>query len=110
MKISQTTLPLTQPDPLLGAQIRHTVRGMAHFAGSGPLDAVCGQCTHFGGKRPRRDRVDGEFKKHLCRAYTFVSGGQRATTGIPPRTPACRYFEPRVPDLPLVGRVRKAAP
>ena len=85
---------LTVPNPELQRLINVTVRGMAHWATSGPPDKHCGECAFYtmvnigAGKGPR------------CQKYRILTG-KWGTTKLPIGTPSCKYFEeikPKVPD------------
>lgn len=67
------------------ANIRASVPGMAHFAGTGPEGATCGKCAHWTISLNRRG-------SYVCAEYARMmhveEGGK-----IPKNTPACRYFK-----------------
>jgi hypothetical protein len=80
--------------PELAQQIKRTVRGMAHFAGTGPSGATCGTCQHLGYFRQRinaqgvvvhTERCGG------CAAFNRLTG--KHGDAPPPRTPGCKYYE-----------------
>lgn len=80
-----------------------TVPGMAYFAKTGPDCAVCRQCKHWGGRKRVRD-AEGYLKPARCRRYRLMRRGQGlppVRDGVPPETPACKYFQnhPRPPQL-----------
>lgn len=58
--------------------------GMAHFAGTGPRNKLCKDCASYIGSD--------------CAKYRAMTG-QSPKRGIPPATPACKYFVK--PELPL---------
>jgi len=75
--------------------------GMAHFAGTGPKDEMCGTCKHFAGyKRRYGPRLSALIIPGRCRQYIRL---MRAATGrrrvasliVPVEAPACRYWSQR---------------
>jgi hypothetical protein len=78
--------------PTLAEQLRQSLAGMAHFAGSGPAGTVCGGCVFLAdlsvGRpgRVRRRRHPG------CRKFFQMTG--KHGDALPPHTPSCRYYEP----------------
>jgi hypothetical protein len=82
-------LTLTQPDSEFTQQLRQSVPGMAHFAGTGPSGATCGGCDYF--RSSKRGTRCAKFTELMRQA--FPSGRAPAEGGDVPRaTPACRYF------------------
>lgn len=66
------------------------IRGMAHFAGSGPEGKTCGDCRHRGYSRLTRDE-DHSWWHRGCEMYRRLTGrfGPRISRDLA----ACRYFE-----------------
>src|SRR6478672_5354061 len=88
----------TGHEPELAQQIQRTREGQAHFAGTGPFGATCGECEHLGYWRQRRSRSGEIIKTERvggC-AQTFKLTGKQGAV-IPPATSACRYFARREP-------------
>jgi hypothetical protein len=84
-------------DAELVRQIRSTVPGMAHFAGSGPFGCTCKDCAFYGYQRVVRTK-SGDVAKTACRRE--CCGKFHALTGkhgeaVPPQTEACKYFARR---------------
>jgi hypothetical protein len=80
--------------PELVNQIRRTVRGMAHWAGSGPAGATCGECVHLGyEKRTFNDSGDviRAARSNGCKKFYELTG--KHGPAVPPSCAACRYFE-----------------
>jgi hypothetical protein len=79
--------------PELAQQIQRSREGQAHFAGTGPFAATCGECEFLGYWRQRRS-ASGEIIKTQraggC-AQTYKLTGKHGAA-IPPATSACRYF------------------
>jgi hypothetical protein len=78
----------------LTQQIRTTRPGMAHFAGSGPLNATCGQCVFLGYFEQVRDAAGNMViaKTRMgCKKYFQLT--QQHGPPVPPNTAACRHFE-----------------
>jgi len=84
--------------PELAQQIQRSREGQAHFAGTGPLGATCGECAYLGYWRQRRSG-NGEIVKTErtggCEKFRELTGKHGAV--VPPATSACRYFERREP-------------
>lgn len=77
--------------PDLARQIRQSVPGMAHFAGTGPSNATCGECGHLGYERFSKAKA---WRFGGCAKF-FKLTGNHSPKAIPPSTPACRHFEQR---------------
>ena len=75
---------LTQPDPAFAQQLQRTVPGMAHFAGTGPVDATCGKCRYLV-EDTRRGKLSDR-----CQKFTELM--HCIGDSVPKHTPACRYF------------------
>src|SRR5262245_3700734 len=82
--------------PELASQIRRSRAGQAHFAGTGPFGATCGECIFLSywkkilnarGDTIRSERVGG------CERFHQLTGKHGAV--VPPGTEACRYFQRR---------------
>jgi hypothetical protein len=85
--------------PELVSQIRRTVPGMAHWAGSGPADATCGKCVHLEyEKRTYNDSGDviRVVRSSGCAKFHELAG--KHGPPVPPSCAACRYFEKRTDD------------
>jgi hypothetical protein len=79
--------------PELVAQIQKSHQGQAHFAGTGPFAATCGDCVHLGyyrqvhngaGDTIRTQRVGG------CAEFHRLTG--KHGPAVPRHAEACRYF------------------
>jgi hypothetical protein len=96
--MNNTPFLTTAHAPELAQQIRQTRDGQAHWAGTGPFAATCGECEFLGYWRQRRS-ASGEVIKTQrvggC-AQTFKLTGKHGAV-IPPATSACRYFVRREP-------------
>ena len=84
---------LTEPNPQLAEMVRHTPPGMAHWSGTGPAGATCGQCEWF------TEIKWGGGKSTRCGKYTKMMNGQQGPKKIPAETFACKYFDPKAPAL-----------
>ena len=84
--------------PELTRQITRSREGQAHFAGTGPFGATCGECVHLGYWRQRRNR-SGDVVKSVrvggCEQFYKLTGKHGPV--VPSGTEACRYFERRGP-------------
>lgn len=94
------SLPLTQPNPDLAAQIAATPPGMAHWAGSGPTEKSCQDCHHFMGKVRKVGIGIGEINPGRCRKYIRLMKAAKCSRtapvyALPPDTPACSHFAPK---------------
>ena len=76
------------------------IRGMAHFAGSGPSGKTCGDCLHRGYRRQSlkehwdaaiRQMVSNFYRHPGCAMYRKLTG--RHGSKIAPENHACKYFE-----------------
>jgi hypothetical protein len=80
----------------LAQQIRATRPGQAHWAGSGPFGATCGDCTHLGYWK-RRHNASGDLvnstRSNGCAKFFQLTGGHGPA--VPKNTSACRHFERR---------------
>ena len=80
--------------PELAKQIQRTREGQAHFAGTGPFAATCGECAYLGYWRQRRS-ANGEIVKTervgSCAQFHKLTGKHGPV--VPPGSAACRYFE-----------------
>ena len=90
LKLTQNLTPLPAD---LDNQVRRTHVGMAHFAGTGPFGARCGDCAHLGYYKPIRNergevvrtpRVGG------CAEFHRITG--RHGPVVPPSAEACQHF------------------
>jgi hypothetical protein len=75
---------------------RATHAGMAHFAGSGPLNVTCRECLFWahdprGGYSAKRGMFGGLIKPAPCRKYRELTGRNGAP--VPDDAPACRHFQ-----------------
>jgi hypothetical protein len=77
---------LTRSDPNFERQVRDTVPGMAHWAGTGPKGKACGDCVNL---------VPRGALGYGCLLY-HKRMGQWLQTDIPRQTKSCKYFEARV--------------
>jgi hypothetical protein len=71
-----------------------TVKGMAHFAYTGPVNKHCGECLFW----DWRDHYDprythGGAKPSPCIKYQRLMNGLRGAP-VPWQTPSCKYFDP----------------
>jgi hypothetical protein len=78
--------------PELTTQIRRSREGQAHFAGTGPFAATCGECAFLGYWKQVRN-ASGDTVKSL-RVGGFQLTGKHGPV-VPPGTEACRYFQRR---------------
>jgi len=76
-------------------QIKQSVAGMAHFAGSGPPSTTCSDCVHYGYLRTGRNGKI-RHRKRACGKFPKLTG--KHGPDVPPDTPSCRHFEPKAPD------------
>jgi hypothetical protein len=79
-------------------QIRQTHPGQAHWAGSGPLDCVCGECAHLGYWRQIRNshgEVVHTRKASGCAMFHRLTGGHGPA--VPASAGACRHFQRKEP-------------
>jgi hypothetical protein len=67
------------------AESKYTHKGMAHFAGTGPIGVYCGTCTHYR-KRPHA-------AKFVCWKFRYMSKGWGDP--IPATALACRHYQER---------------
>ena len=86
--------------PELAQHIQRSREGQAHFAGTGPLAATCGECESSGYWRQRRS-ASGEISqdpaRRRLRAERSASSLASTVAAIPPATSACRVFVRREP-------------
>jgi hypothetical protein len=82
--------------PLAEQQIRQTYEGQAHFAGSGPFGATCGECAHLGYYRQvrngRGETVATPFTGGCSKFYQLT--GKHGPV-VPGHAESCRHFERR---------------
>jgi hypothetical protein len=92
----KTTAHLTSTDAEFERQVRKTRAGMAHFAGTGPFAATCGECMSWNYWRQIRN-ASGDLvrttKSQGCEKFYELTG--KHGPAIPPGTEACRHFERR---------------
>jgi hypothetical protein len=86
LRLGTMSKHLTEPNPVLAKFIRATPHGMAHWAGTGPTGAMCGQCANFG-----YFDWNGRHKPNGCALY-FALTGVHGKHPLPEVTPACKYF------------------
>jgi len=82
--------------PELARQINRSREGQAHFAGTGPFGATCGECVYLGYWRQRRNRSGDVAKTERtggCEKFHQLTGKHGPV--VPPGTDACRYFQRR---------------
>ena len=93
----KTTLHLTAGySPELTTQIRRSREGQAHFAGTGPFAATCGECAFLGYWKQVRNASGDTVKSQRtggCEKFFQLTGKHGPV--VPPRTEACRYFQRR---------------
>jgi hypothetical protein len=91
-------IPLVSLDPIFDSQIAKTRPGQAHFGGTGPFGATCGECAFLGYWR-QISNASGDLvrttKSQGCEKYFKLTG--RHGPALAPGTDACRYFERREP-------------
>jgi hypothetical protein len=84
-------------DAELARQIGKSVRGMAHFAATGPFGAQCKDCAHYGVWQQVRnqagDVIKTVFHRGRCAKSRELTG--KLGPAVPPQTESCRYFERR---------------
>ena len=82
--------------PEFTSQIRRSREGQAHFAGTGPFGAICGECVYLGYWRQRLNG-NGEIVKTErvggCEKFHQLTGKHGPV--VPPGTEACRHFQRR---------------
>jgi hypothetical protein len=92
----KTTAHLTSINAELDRQVAQTQPGQAHFAGTGPFAATCGECMSWNYWR-RICNASGDLvrttKSQGCKKYFELTG--KHGPALPPGTDACRYFERR---------------
>jgi hypothetical protein len=74
---------LTDAGSLPRYQIEASVPGMAHFAGTGPGNATCGDCSFW--------RMIPRTSKMHCEKYVELTKDKKPKP-VPSLTWACRYF------------------
>jgi hypothetical protein len=76
---------LTVINKKLDELVHRTLAGMAHWSGTGPKGARCGECKYLAtiNRKPLR-----------CMKYTRLMSGKIGPKAIPLNTKACKYFEP----------------
>jgi hypothetical protein len=80
--------------PELTRQIRQTREGQAHFAGTGPFGATCGECVFLGYWKQIRSARDDTVKTQRvggCEKFYQLTG--KHGPAVPQGTEACRYFQ-----------------
>jgi hypothetical protein len=86
---------LTQPDPDTTRQARASFPGMAHFAGTGPDNMTCRQCSnwehHAYDYHSKIGKYHGLIKPAPCRKFRAITG--KVGDAVPDSASACRYFE-----------------
>src|SRR5512138_3619008 len=92
----KTSAHLTSINPEFERQVARTRPGMAHFAGTGPFAATCGECVSWNYWRQIRN-ASGDLvrttKNQGCEKYFELTG--KHGPALPPGTEACRHFERR---------------
>lgn len=69
-------------------QIGRTYPGMAHFAGTSSVLAVCGHCLQF-------ERTGVTNGKGYCHKYREIATNGVKSLRFPSSASACRYFQKR---------------
>jgi hypothetical protein len=83
-------------EPELRGQINKTYPGMAHWAGSGPFGATCGECAHLGYWRQyRNERGEIVRTAHSAGCARFHQLTHGHGPAVPPQAEACRHCERR---------------
>jgi len=94
MRAMKTFHLTTGFSPELAMQIRRSRAGQAHFAGTGPFGATCGECVFLGYWKQVRN-ISGDTVKSQraggCEKFRQLTGKNGPV--VPPRTEACRYFQ-----------------
>lgn len=70
--------------------LKDTVKGMAHFAGTGPAGTKCSQCEHF-----KSFSVSGtpiRTKQQPCQKFRRMMKA-KTSPKIPRKTSSCMFFE-----------------
>ena len=92
----KTAQHLTSLDPGFDLQVRSSYPGQAHFAGTGPARATCGQCVHWVQKRknPRAQarKTQKPDQNNSCAEFLRLTG--KHGPAVPRHALACRYFKP----------------
>ena len=82
--ITRAPLSLTGSDAAFESALRLTHAGQAHFAGSGPDGAACGQCRHFVRSKPGSSTG-------RCAMFRRLAGKNGPI--FPQHALPCRHFE-----------------
>jgi hypothetical protein len=70
------------------------VRGMAHFAGTGPAGTICRDCVYW--DFYLKDHwASGGHAAAACHMQKKLSQQKGPVPLVPAGTPSCKYFEPR---------------
>lgn len=99
------SMHLTRPNPKLAEYVSRTPAGMAYWAGTGPKNSTCRECTFFDhAKRyyAKRGMNGGSLKPARCTKYSALCS--QAGGLIPHATPACKYFEAATAAPPITEK------
>ena len=89
-----------------------TPAGMAHWAGSGPLDTTCRECRFWAAMGKWREEGPGGSGLPLpsrCRKYKALGMLKKYGPPIPHDTPSCKHFEATAKPQPLKRPVQISA-
>lgn len=97
---------LTVLDPELESKIARTPRGMAHWAGTGPVHTTCRECVSytFNGYKANRGNKGGMLKDGKCKKFESIGGTEGAAISF--ELSSCKYFE-KNPTPPAIINPRK---
>src|SRR5262249_4404979 len=99
MMIRRTSYLTQGFSDVLERQIRTTHAGQAHFAGSGPPGATCGDCAFLGYHWQVRNEAGNTVKTVRyggCEKYHQLTGKDGPV--VPRHAAACRHFERKKED------------
>jgi hypothetical protein len=86
-------IPLVPLDPAFDSQVARTRPGQAHFAGTGPFGATCGECAFLGYWRQVRSASGDLIRSERsagCAKFHQLTG--KHGPAVQPGTDACRHF------------------
>jgi len=82
-------------EPQLEQQIRRTYDGMAHWAGSGPEGATCGDCVFWGYTKETNNFGYSISPRRVHKCRRFLELTKKHGASIPASAGACRHFQPK---------------
>jgi len=87
---------LTEPNKELAEQVRNTIPGMAHWAGTGPKGSTCGTCKNL------VDIQWGVGRTTRCQKYYSMMNKKWGPKKIDPQTPSCKYYEDKTKKITVI--------